>query len=201
MKANQRKKFPSNNNKLFGFFHGILVVYHDINRFFFRIAESEIYQSFLNYRGHIALFLYLLWLAGCGYWFYQLIIIDVRPITDLDLGISDPRDAVVIVSFSIFGFVFVSMFVFYIIKFIYNLFHGGIYFFFPVQWYPLVKSVSYLVILCFAFSFTANIKVAGLTAYNQVLELVNISRQHDPVIEIDTSRILEKIGRKVEEQD
>ena len=159
-----------------------------------QLKDSRLIQWINKHKDNIALILNTLLLAGCGYWVYQLIIIDVSPHNNWSIGISDSRDALALLFFGMYGFVFVLFFVWFIIKFIYNLFHDGIQSLFPVQWYSLTKPITYLMILCVAFSFTGNIKTAGLTAYSEVAALFHTSKQHAMVIERDDP---ESTGRKI----
>jgi hypothetical protein len=104
-----------------------------------QLKDSRLIQWINKHKDNIALILNALLLAGCGYWVYQLIIIDVSPHNNWSIGISDSRDALALLFFGMYGFVFVLFFAGYIIKFIYNLFHGGIQSLFPVQWYSLIS--------------------------------------------------------------
>lgn len=146
------------------------------------LKESVPVQLFITYRDQIALFFYILWIAGCGYWIYKFMIIKVRPLKYSFVTITDPQDARVFLSFGILGAVFIVLFSFFILKFIYNLFHGGIYKLLPTRWYSIGRSISYLIILSFAFTYIKHAKVAGLTIYNRVEELVDISEQYDEVV-------------------
>ena len=163
-----------------------------LNLYLAKVTDSKPFQFFLEHKRQVAIFLYTAWLLGCGYWLYQLMIIDVKPNANLGLVLTDSRDALVILFFGTLGSVFVLFFAWFMIKFIYNLFHDGIESFFSSRWHSLVKPASYLVVLCFAFSFTGTIKAAGLTAYNQIVELVHTSKQHNIIIEKEIPDDLEK---------
>lgn len=135
-----------------------------------------------TYRNHIALFLHVLWIAGCGYWIYRLLKIRVTPSTFTFVTITDPQDARIFLFFGVFGGFFIIFFFLFAFKFIYNLFHDGIYRILPMQWYSLGKSISYLIILGFAFMYIKHVKIAGLTIYNRITEIASISEQHDEVV-------------------
>jgi hypothetical protein len=132
-----------------------------------------------------------MWIIGCCFWIYDLIFMDVSPGADMGMSINDSRDALAILFFGTIGSVFVSFFAFFIIKLTYNLFHDGVESFFSVKWHSLVKPVSYLVILYCAHSFTGAIKLAGMTAYNQVAGLIHTSRQNTLVIQKEAPADLE----------
>ncbi len=187
MRINEWMKYFPKSDKLTQFFLRIADSYaefcSELTLLSTRITDSKPFQLFIEYKRYIALVLYMIWLIGCGYWFYQLMIIDVKPKTDLGLILTDSRDALVILFFGAIGSIFVVFFVFFIIKLIYNLFHDGIESLFSVHWHSLVKPVCYLAILYVAFPFTGTIKVAGMTAYNQVAELIHTSRHRDIILE------------------
>ncbi len=174
------------------YFSRIAEIKSEFNRCLARVTDSKFFQFILEHKRPVALFLYITWLAGCGYWFYQLMIIDVKPKDNLGLVVTDSRDALAILFFGAIGSVFVLSFLFFIIKFIYNLFHNGIESFFSVRWHSLVRPASYLVILYFAFSFTGTIKSTGLTAYNQIAGLFHTSEQYNLILEKDIPDDLEK---------
>lgn len=195
MRINEWMKYFPKSDKLTQIFlrgADIYAEFHSkLTLFFARITDSKPVQLFIEYQRYIALSLYLIWLIGCGYWFYQLMIIDVKPKTNPGLILTDSRDALVILFFGAIGSIFVVFFVFFIIKLIYNLFRDGIESLFPVQWHLLVKPLCYLVILYVVFPFTGTIKVAGMTAYNQVAELIHTSRQRDIILEKEVPDDLE----------
>jgi hypothetical protein len=164
----------------------------NLSKFLARAGDSTPLRLFIEHKRQIALFLYITWLIGCGYWFYQLMIIDVKPKADPGLVLTDSRDALVLLFFGIIGFVFVAFFAFFAIKYIHNLFQGGIESLFSVRWHSVVKPVSYLVILYFSFSYIGTIKMAGLTAYSQVAEIVQKSKQHDVIIIKNNSEDVEE---------
>jgi hypothetical protein len=164
--------------------------------FLSRLSDLKPVQWLVKHKEQIALFLYILWLAGCGYWFYQFLVIDVRPQTDWIFITDDTREAMVFVFFGSFGLVFVLAFVFFIVKLMYNLFHEGIQFLFPFQWFSLAKSISYLLVLGFAFIYIENIKVVGLTAYNQIDVIVHTSRQHDNEVEKNLNNLIRVIDKE-----
>ncbi|MBI4681790.1 MAG: hypothetical protein HY757_01615 [Nitrospirae bacterium] len=187
MRINEWMKYLPKSDKLTQFFLRIAGSYaafcSKLTLLIARITDSKPFQLFIEYKRYIALSLYLIWLIGCGYWLYQLMIIDVKPGANLGLILTDSRDALVILFFGAIGSIFLIFFVFFIIKLIYNLFHDGIESHIPEQWHSLVKPVCYLVILYVAFPFTGTFKVAGMTTYNQVAELIHTSRHQDIIIE------------------
>lgn len=173
-----------------------------ILRSFDKLKESVPVQLFITYRDQIALFLHILWIAGCGYWIYKFMVIKVHPLRYSFVMITDPQDARIFLSFGILGAVFIIMFSFFILKFIYNLFHGGIYKLLPTRWYSLGRSISYLIILSFAFTYIKHAKVAGLTIYNRVEEIVDISQQYDEIVLknlSDTQELFRKLDDRIEE--
>lgn len=153
-----------------------------LNPYISKAADSAPVQFIARHKGHISLGLYILWLAGCGYWVYQLIIIDVKPGVGWDLGINDSREALVYLFFGLLGSIFVLFFVLFTLKLVFNLFQDGFESIFPDQWHSVAKSTIYLLILFCAFSYTGSIKAAGLTAYNQIAEIVNTSKNQNVVL-------------------
>jgi len=173
--------------------HKIVVQFRSaLDLYLAKVADSKPFQLFLEHKRHVTIFLYTAWLSGCGYWLYQMMVADVKASPNFGLVLTDSRDALVILFFGALGSVFVLFFTWFMIKFIWNLFHHGIDSFFSVRWHSLVKPVSYLIILCFAFSFTGTIKATGLTAYKQISELVHTSRSHSLVVEKEIPDDLEK---------
>jgi len=157
-----------------------------------KVTDSKLFQLILEHKRPVSLFLYFLWLAGCGFWLYQLMITDVKPKENFGLVLTDSRDALAILCFGALGAVFVLAAVVFLIKFIYNLFHDGMESFFSVRWHAIVRPASYLLVLCCAFSFTGTIKSTGLTAYNQIAGLFRTSQQHSIILEKDIPDDLEK---------
>jgi hypothetical protein len=183
MKIKELIQFLPQSEKLSLFHSQLGQIYSRFSQVLSIVTDSAPFQFLVRHKSHIELILYILWLIGCGYWGYRLIVIDAKPQTTWGINISDSRDAMVYLFFGLIGSVFVLFFVYFILKLFYNLFHEGIQSLFPIPWYSIVKPVSYLVILYFIFPFTGNIKAAGLTAYNEVVKLVHTSKQHDIVIE------------------
>jgi len=146
------------------------------------LKESVPVQFFTNYREHIALFLYILWIAGCGYWIYSFIIIEAYPLQYSFITITDPQDARVFLSFGIFGAFFVVLFSLFIVKFIINLLHGSISMILPARWFSFGRTVSYLILLSFAFTYIETAKAGWLTIYNRITELAGISEQYDEIV-------------------
>lgn len=196
MKINDIIKRLTNSDKrpqFLSHIRDINIEFHSkLARLIARLTDSKPFRLFIKYKKPVELFLYIMWLAGCGYWFYHLMITDVTPSDNLGLGVTDSRDALAILFFGTLGSVFVLFFVLFTIKFIYNLFHEGIESLFSVRWHSLVKPASYLVILCWAFSFTGTIKATGLAAYNQIAELFHTSQQHTLVVEKEIPEDLER---------
>ena len=91
----------------------------------------------------------------------------------------DPREALAFLLFGAFGFVYILFFVIFIVKLIYNLFHEGMQSIISDKWYSFAKSISYLLLLGLAFSYTENIKAAGLTAYTQAAHIIQTSKQNE----------------------
>lgn len=149
---------------------------------------------FLDHQRHIAWVMYVLLMAGGGYWVYHMSVIDARPQTDLIFSARDTRDALVYAVFGIFGIGAASLAFFFILKFIFNVFHEGIYNSFPAGSQPLVKAVCGLTILSLAFLYAGNIKAAGLTAYEQVTGIVHAARQHDDVAAQNVSHLADMIN-------
>jgi hypothetical protein len=147
------------------------------------IAESCPVRLIDEHRERLATFLYVLWLAGCGHWIYKVITADAQPIMQWMIITTDPKDAMVFLYFGIFGAFYVTLFAFMIIKLVYNLFQSGIESVFSIRWYSIGKPLTYMLLLAFAFSYTGNIKAAGLTAYYQVSHMVNTSKKHEAMVE------------------
>ena len=168
------------------------------------LKESVPVRLFITYRNHIALFLHIMWIAGCGYWIYKFMVIKVTPLKYSFVTITDPQDARIFLSFGIFGAVFIVLFSFFILKFIYNLFHGGIYKLLPTRWYSFGRSISYLIMLSLAFTYIKHAKVAGLTIYNRVEEIVDLSRQYDEIVLknlSDVQELFRKLDDRVEQEE
>ncbi len=146
---------------------------------FYAISNYMPVRKFIMYKDQIALYLYILWLIGCGLWIYTLIVSEAGPNTAWMYLTDDPKEALVYILFGAFGLIYVIFFAVYITKLVYNLFHGGIEMIFTSRWYSLVKSISYLVLLGFAFSYVHNIKMAGHTMYYQVSHVFRTSKQHE----------------------
>ncbi len=159
---------------------------------FCKLADSAACQFFIEHKRRIAMCLYMAWLICCGYWIYELVIIDVEPKKNLGLVLNDSRDALVILFFGILGLVFLFFVALFIIKLVYNLFHDGLESAFPSQWHSIVKPTAYMVLMYFAFSYTGTIKMAGLTAYNQVVEIVHTSKNQNLVIKKELPEDIEK---------
>ncbi|UCD36045.1 MAG: hypothetical protein JSU90_04220 [Nitrospiraceae bacterium] len=145
-----------------------------------------------EYMRQVSIFLHILWLIGCGFWAYEFMSLEVRPRENMGLVLSDSRDALVILFFGIMAAGFVIFAVFFVLKLIYNLFHDGVESLFPLKWHSIIKPSTYLVLLFFASSFTGPIKVAGLTAYNQVSAVVRTSQQRDIIIRKDIPEDFER---------
>jgi len=156
------------NNERFAGLHQVLVL----------IKESMPVQWVLIREERIASGLYYLWLAGCVYWVYQLSIVEATARSDWMYIIEDTREALTILFVGSFGLFYVVGIALFILKFIYNLFTEGIESLFPRQWHSVAKSFSYIIILGFSFLYIQNIKVAGLTAYDQVSQMVQTSDRH-----------------------
>lgn len=159
-------------------------------------------QFIINYRDHIALFLYILWIAGCAYWIYSFIIIEAYPLQYSFITITDPQDARVFLSFGIFGAFFVVLFSLFIVKFIINLFHGGISMILPARWFSLGRTISYLILLSFTFPYIETAKAGWLTIYNRITEIVGISEQYDEIVLKNISDVRElfrNLNDRVEE--
>lgn len=160
------------------------------------VVESMPCRLLSEYKRQISIFLHVLWLVGCGLWAYEFMTLKVQPRENAGLVLSDSRDALVILFFGIMAAGFVIFAAFFVVKLIYNLFHEGMESLFPAKWHTIVRPVSYLTLLYFAFSFTGPIKVAGLTAYNQVAAIVQTSQQRDIIIR---KEIPEDFERKLNE--
>ncbi|MEW6600985.1 MAG: hypothetical protein AB1499_08435 [Nitrospirota bacterium] len=164
----------------------------DFNLYLAKVTDSKFFQLIHRHKKSVAAVLNIIWIAGCGYWLYHMMNMDVKPKEDMGLVVTDSRDALTLLFFGALGFVFVLFFIFFVVKFVYNMFHDGIESCFSIRWHSIVKPVSYLMILYFVFPFTGTIKAAGLTAYNQVAGLLDTSLQHDLVIEKQIPDDLEK---------
>ncbi len=145
----------------------------------------------LCHRDNIASLLFILWIVCCGYWLYQITVVDVK----LPEGYTHykdlitPREAIVITFFGIFGLIYITVIAFYIIKFAINLIWGEIKNLFPKSWHSLVTSIALLILLLFSFPYIEKIKLAGLIAYNQVSEIVQKARKHTMYVSIDVPRL------------
>jgi len=147
------------------------------------IKESTPVQWLLIRKERIASGLYCLWLAGCVYLVYQLIIVEAKPRPDLLYTIEDTSEALMILFFGSFSLLYIVGIALFICKFIYNLFTEGIESLFSGQWHSVAKLASYIIILGFSLLYIQNIKVAGLTAYQQVARLVQTSERHEEVVD------------------
>lgn len=156
---------------------------HQLTEVWTKITESRPVRIINDHRERLATFLYVLWLAGCGHWIYNVLTADAQPIMQWMIITNDPKDAMVFLYFGIFGAFYVALFAFMIIKLLYNLFQSGIESVFSIRWYSIGKPLAYMLLLAFAFSYTSNIKAAGLTAYYQVSHMINTSKRHEAVVE------------------
>jgi hypothetical protein len=50
-----------------------------LNLYLAKVADSKPFQFCLEHKRPVTIFLYIVLLTGFGYWFYQLMIIDVKP--------------------------------------------------------------------------------------------------------------------------
>jgi hypothetical protein len=171
--------------------------------FLFRqgFLDSVPVRWIFRYERNIALVFYMLWAAGCGYWIYWLVTIDTRPQVNL-LHFDEPRDALIILFFGTLGSAYVFFVAIFLLKFVFNLVHGGINALFPGRLHSLSKSASCLIALYFAFFYGENIKAAGLTAYTHVAHIVRTSRQHDEMIEkniTDLNELLKDLNKEFPE--
>ncbi len=130
---------------------------------------------------YIAWIFYALLITGCGYWLYQLVIIDVQPHADLPFNTQDTKDALVLIIFGLVGVLFVLFAGFFLLKLISNLYIEGISSVFPNLSDSIIKSISCLIILGVAFLFIENVKAAGLTAYMQVTDVLEVASKHDEI--------------------
>ena len=153
------------------------------------IAGSRPFQLFFAYKENIAVFLHMVWLAGCGYWIYKIITVDAQPNMRMMIIAEDPTDAMIFIYFGIFGVVYAIAILWFVIKFIYNLLQSGLYSLFSTTWYSLGKPLCYLLLLSFAFSYTGNIKAAGLTFYFQVTHMMNVTKQRDEHVQKSVDNI------------
>ncbi len=128
---------------------------------------------------YIAWAFYALLIAGCGFWLYQLAIIDVKPSANLLFSTQDTRDALVVIIFGLIAVLFVFVIGFFLLKLISNLYIEGISSVFPKISDSIIKSISCLIMLGVAFLFIENVKATGLTAYQQVTEVLEVATQHD----------------------
>jgi hypothetical protein len=154
-----------------------------VERAWMTVLDSPPVQLLTDYREQLSTFLYVLWLAGCGHWIYKVITADAKPIMEWMIITNDPKDAMVFLYFGIFGVFYVTLFAIMVVKLIYNLFQSGIESVFSIRWYSIGKPLTYMLLLAFAFSYTSNIKAAGLTAYYQVSHMVNTSKKHEAMVE------------------
>jgi hypothetical protein len=166
---------------LYDYACSMVIVFHN------KIESTRAYELFMEHKNRIVFVIYLLCFAGSGYWLYHLTMLDVQPLPDFRFVLKDSREALVILFFGVLGLVFLIFFVLFLLKFLCNLFEGGIETLFASQWHSIVRPLGYLIILYFVFSFTGTIKVAGLTAYCQVADLVRVSNQHDFILKNDIS--------------
>ena len=181
-------------------FKGLKLCKDKLLQYICRLENVPPFSWLAEYRDTIASTLYLAWIAGCIYWLYSLLIIDAKPAMVGFLSVTDSQDAMVFVFFGMFGVIYLTFFVVFIVKLIFNLVRGGIDSLLPTRWYSLVKSICLLICLHFAFIYIVNIKTAGLTAYTQVSQLVQTSKSHSMATKkrVDTSRFLEKIGNLIQ---
>ncbi len=170
-------------------------------QFISRIEKIAPFKWLIEYKENIASILYLLWIVGCISWLYQLVIIDAPPYMGGFFSVDDPRDAMVFLFFGMFGVIYFSFFAFFIIKLIYNMIRGGIDSLFSRKWYSLVRSIGLLICLHFAFNYIGHIKTAGLTAYTQVSQLVQVSNDHSLITKkkLDVTKLLDMLQEKVEQ--
>ncbi len=169
---------------------------HQLAPIMSRIRNSTPYVKFMEYKEYAAVGLYIFWMAGCCFWFYKMIDTPVSMQTNITLVTATPREALVYLFFGIFGFVFASFFACYILKFMYNLFHGGIGAMFSHQLHILAKPISYLILLYFAFAYTGTIKASGIKMYSHVAQLVHVARQKEIIVKDRSPGILKLLDQK-----
>ncbi len=147
------------------------------------LARSVPGLWFTHLKERLGSILFLLWIGGCSFWVYQLATISATPRANWINLTDSPREALIYLSFGAFGLIFSLVFASYLTKFIYNILHDGIQSLFSSNTFSAVKSLIFTIVLIFAFSYIKDIKSAGLTAYNQVNQLVYTSRQHEIIVE------------------
>ncbi len=165
------------------------------------VADIAPVRWFLDNQQVIARVLFYMFIAGCGYWVYHMIITDAALRTDILLyRPQDTRDALVFTVFGIFGGVIGLIFILFMIKLLINAISESIDNRIPSRSSQLVKSLCCLSVLWVAFIYLEDIKSTGLTAYGQVSGIVGTARQHDEVAAEKFSNMVEMI-KKVKKGD
>ncbi len=162
------------------------------------LASTAPVLWFDHHKERIVSLLLLLWVVGCGFWVFKLITIDVLPRSNWLHLTDNPRDALVYLCFGTFGLVLIIVFASYIMKFIYNMLHGGFQSLLSNNMFSVLKPSIYIIALVFAFSYIEDIKAAGLTAYHQVNQLVDTSNQREAIKEDRSRSILDLIDVRSE---
>ncbi len=171
-------------------------LYHQLAPAMSWIRNSRACQYVMDHKEHVAAALHILWMAGCCFWIYKIITTSVIAQTNVTMVTATPREALVYLFFGTFGLIFASLFACYILKFIYNLFHGGIHSLFSHQLHLLAKPVSYLILLYFAFAYAGTIKESGMKMYSHVTQLVHIAKQKEVPVKDRSAGILEMLDQR-----
>jgi len=208
LKESEYKSGVKNSNNNFSM-KGLLKLLKRNNtlcKVFSHIKDSKPMQWFIKYKDTIASLLLVLGILGCCFWFYLLIIINVTPYENWSffpsINPQNPREALTILFFGTLACIFIIISGFFVLKFVYNILHGGIESFFPKEWNSLIKSIIILLLLYSAFLSIRKIKKTGLTAYYQVGEIVKIARKHKVIVNVNvpiSSELTEEYSVKVNE--
>ncbi len=169
---------------------------HQLQPLISLIRDSRPYHWIMDHKEHIAAALYFSWMTGCCFWVYKIVTISIAAQTTIAPITTNPREANVYLFFGTFGLVFALLFIFYLFKFMYNIFHGGIQSLFSHRLHLFATPITYLILLYFAFSNAGTIKTSGMTMYNHVVQLVHTSKQKEIISQDRSKGLLDLLDRQ-----
>ncbi len=154
------------------------------------LKNSRLFQWFIVYKDTFASYLYKLWLIGCGYWIYQLIVTDPQNSSYLsqfiNLGQIDSREAMVFLFFGGIVSFFLLIITLFLLKLLFNIIWENIKCRFPDEWRSFITVITLLVALYFSFPTIGIVKAFSLDAYQQVKAIMTISKSHRIIIKSKT---------------
>lgn len=157
-----------------------------------RYKNSLLIQWIIWHKDTISSILFKLWIVGFGYWIYRLITADTTSQgywSLINTAAMDSREALTYLFFGSIICFFLLILSAFIIKFMYNLIWEGIKSRFSDEWHPLLTSVALLVLLYIALPATEKIKLVGLSAYYQIVEIAHTAKQYEVILETKPKKL------------